>query len=321
MTVVWSTKELTFVRRIIPPALILALLTVSCSAASDPVLRRRPLVVATTSILGDVTASAFEGLVDVEVLIAGTQDPHSYRASPDQVGLIHAADLVVANGLGLEEALLDLLEAAAADGARVVYLGDVIDPIAGGEDHGEEDGHEEGDPHFWLDPLRMAVAVRYLGEQLAVLLPADAATVEAAAESYASRVEDVDSTIRRLTGSVPAPDRRLVTNHDSLAYFAAAYGYTILGTVIPGTSTLAEASASDLADLVVQMRSVGTPAIFVESNRPARLAEVVAEEVGHTVRVVRLYTGTLGAPGTGADTYIGLLRTNAELIVQALTNT
>jgi zinc/manganese transport system substrate-binding protein len=304
------------VRNLIPAVIAISMLAMACGGAPDSSPPDdAPTIVATTSILGDVVAEAFGDDVIVDVLMAGTQDPHSYRASPDDVARVREADLVVANGLGLEEALTDILNGAAADGTRVLFVGDFLTPLP---IRGSEGSGGEFDPHFWFDPGRMERAVDLVAAELLTIDPLRAETWRDGASAYKDSLRAVDRDIREMVGGLPPDARTLVTNHDSLNYFADAYGFIIKGTVIPGSSTLAEPSASDLADLVDLIRKEDIRAVFADTTRPVRLAEVVADEVGHDVAVVELFTGSLGPPGSGADSYVGYLRTNAQLIVQAL---
>jgi zinc/manganese transport system substrate-binding protein len=153
---------------------------------------------------------------------------------------------------------------------------------------------------------------------MAAVDPAGARMWRDGAAEYQDLLRAVDADIREMVAAVPETDRKLVTNHDSIRYFADAYDFTIVATVIPGTSTLAEPSASDLADLIEIIHTEGIQVIFADTTRPTRLAEVVAAEAGPDVAVVELFTGALGGPDTGANTYLDYLQTNARLIVQAL---
>lgn len=304
--------------RLVATALAVLVASAACGSSPDSASPDdRPLVVAMTSILGGVIVEAFGDSLEVDVLIEGTLDPHSFHASPDQVARLRDADLVVANGLGLEEALADILESARDDGVRVIFLGDFIEPLPpAGDGPGDDPGAL--DPHFWLDPRRMAQTLEGLAEELADIDPARAVPWRDAAAAYRDRLLELDAEIRALLSPIPDTSRKLITNHDALRYFADAYGFTIVGTVIPGATTVAEPSASDLADLVALIRHEGIDAIFAETTRPARLAEVVAAEAGRNVEVVELYTGSLGEPGSAAATYPGYLRINAERILRAL---
>ena len=300
---------------------IAAMLVVTACADGGQAPRAddRPRVVATTGIIGDVVSATFGSAVVVDVLMPGSQDPHSYRASPDQVTLIYEADLVVANGLGLEEALDDILDAALRDGVTVIRLGDVVSPLeaSGHEDADHDSEGETGsvDPHFWFDPVRMERAIEYLAAALDDAAPGTWAELSVA---YRMQLRDLDLEIESMVAAIPEPDRRLVTNHATLGYFADRYGFATVGSVFSGTSTLAEASAKDLAALIELVQTTHVRAIFSDATRPAYLAEVIADESDTDIAVVELFTGALGEAGSGADTYLGYMSTNAALIVGAL---
>lgn len=168
-----------------------------------------------------------------------------------------------------------------------------------------------------MDPLRVAEAARLIAGELAAL----DSTKEwrARADAYAAELGELDEEIQGILASIPAEKRKLITNHDSLGYFADRYGFEVVGTVIPGGTTLAEPSSAGLARLVEEMEEEGVNAIFAETIEPTALAEALAAEVGPEVQVVEIYSGSLGEPGSGADTLIGMLRTNARLIAAALT--
>jgi zinc/manganese transport system substrate-binding protein len=245
--------------------------------------------------------------------------PHDYQASAQQAAALQSADLVVANGLALEEGLIDLLASAEADGANILTLAPLLDPIpfSGGvpeDDH--DDDHGGDDPHVWLDPIRMAEAGRLIAAQLRAIDPS--VDWEARAQAYAGELETADDQIRAILDEVQASDRKLVTNHGSFGYFALRYDFDVIGIVIPGGSTLADPSSAALTDLVDEIVAQGVPAIFGETTESTALAEAIADESGATVQVVQLYTGSLGEAGSGAETLIDLLVTNAERIAAAL---
>lgn len=285
-------------------------------------------VVATTSILGDIVSNVVGDAGTVEVLMGPGVDPHSFQASAAQAASLRQADLVVANGLQLEESLGDTLDAALEDGASVVYVAEELDPIpfqgADGHDDGEEaphgeDDHEELDPHVWLDPQRMAAGVQVIAEAIAQVddtLPD--ADWQARGEAGAQEIERLDAEVEDIL-AVVAPDRReLVTNHDSLEYFAQRYDFDVVGTVIPGTSTQVDTSAESFTQLAEVLDARDVSAIFTDAGTSDRLATALVEETGRDVDVVVLYTGALGEPGSGAETYVDLMRFNAEAIATAL---
>jgi zinc/manganese transport system substrate-binding protein len=288
-----------------------------------------PRVVATTSILGDVMRHVVGEPSRVEVLMPVGADPHSFQASAAQAVAMREADLVVVNGLGLEEGLRTVIEAAEADGVTVVEAASFVEALPFGYEqansgHEVEEGVEEGDahgtldPHIWTDPARMADVVSGLGEALASADPACADRWRAAAEDYREELLSLDGEIEAILAVIPPERRKLVTSHHAFGYFADRYGFELVGAIIPGGATLAAPSPADLAALVETLRSEGVRAIFAETTQPADLAEALAAELGEGVEVVSLYTGSLGESGSGADTYVGMQRVNAERIAAAL---
>ena len=308
----------------------------------------KPLVVATTPILGDLVSQVGGDTVDVEVLIPLGADPHDFEPSAAQAARLRDASLIVANGLGLEENLESTLEGARKDGITVFEVGEGVDPIAiaaeqnaadehsedghthedehGEEGHAEEKtttedthGHGAEDPHFWLDPERMATAASLVAGQLATTTGLDAAGFQSRAGSYADAANAAMAEATEILAIVPADQRKMVTNHDALEYFAQRFNLEIIGTVIPGGSTMAEPSAADLKDLVQLIKANNVKALFSESTVSSKLIETVSREVGSQVQVVELSTDTLGEPGSPTATYPGLIITTARLIANGLT--
>lgn len=292
-------------------------------------------VVATTSILGDIVGELVADDGEVSVIMPPGADPHSFQASAADAALLRDATMVVAIGLDLEEALVSMLESAREDGAHVLEIAEHLDPIefgasAGGphahddshlEDHALEDDHAHGpeDPHVWFDPIRMADAVGLIARELDGVAPSEAWA--ARADAYVTELLAVHDDLVAIFDEIPEERRVLVTNHDALGYLAHRYGFQVLGTVIPGSSTQAEADPRSFSRLITVVEQARVPAVFAENTDSTRLAEQLASEVGRSdlqLEVVRLYTDALGPHGSGAETYLGLLRTNAQLIADAL---
>ena len=181
----------------------------------------------------------------------------------------------------------------------------------------EEDAFAEGDPHVWFDPTRVITMVDTIAADLTTLDPDGAATYEARRDAYQTELRALDTAIATAIATIPEERRKLVTSHDALAYFADRYELTVVGTVIPGLETTAEPSAKQVAELLTLIDRESVPAIFAENTANPSLAEELASEAGVTV-VDDLYTDSLGDAGSGADTYLGLMRTDAILIVEAL---
>jgi zinc/manganese transport system substrate-binding protein len=295
-------------RPVLNLVLVVSLLgTAACSAgeragAGDD----RPTVVVTTSVLGDMVRRVAGDDAAVEVIEPIGADPHEFSPSTRQAEAMADADLLVVNGAGLEQSMHGVI-----DEAHAVF--DVADHV-----HRRTIGTEV-DPHVWTDPHEMAIAMRALGTQVAALPRVDRATVDRQAEAYARRLDALDAEITEILAPIPAGDRKLVTNHDAFGYFAARYDLEVIGAVVPSLTTSASASASDLEALAALIRTEHVPAVFAETTQPAKLARALADEVGGAVQVVELYTESLGEPGSGADTYVGMLRTDAHRIAEALT--
>ncbi|HJR24653.1 MAG TPA: metal ABC transporter substrate-binding protein [Acidimicrobiales bacterium] len=263
-------------------------------------------IVVTSSIAGDVVRNLVGGDVAIEVLMPPNADPHDFAPSARQASHLRDADVVVVNGLGFEAGLDDAIDAAGDDGAAVVALAELAPDLLG------------DDPHVFTDPARMAVATAALAEELADTVEGlDTPAYRERATAYVEDLEALDAEVEQVLASIPAERRVLVTNHDVFGYFAERYGFEVLGSIIPGGDTLAEPSADELADLAAAIDAAGVPAIFAESSAPTRLADALAGE-GADVEVVELYTESLGEPGSGADTYVELVRTNAQRIAAAL---
>ena len=216
-------------------------------------------------------------------------------------GALSDAALVVANGGGLEELLGDTLDAVADEGTPVLTLFDHVGDGA--------------DPHLWFDPTLVADC-RADDRGGACRRRRRRTDHEQCVDDVTGELEALDAELAEILSAVPVDRRLLVTNHDALGQFADRYDLDILGTVIPGSSTLAEASPAELDQLSADIESAGVPAIFTEALDSTDDATTLAERLG--VHVVTLYTDSLGEEGSGAETYDELMRFNATAIADAL---
>ncbi|WP_210649873.1 zinc ABC transporter substrate-binding protein AztC [Nocardioides sp. SYSU D00065] len=284
-----------------------------CSAGSDD---GRPDVVVTTNILGDVVRAVVGEQADVTVLMRPNADPHSFEISAQEAALLRSADLVVSNGLGLEEGLQRHLDAAADDGRKMFVAGDHVDVL----EYSAEEGVEGGapDPHFWTDPARMLDVVDGLAAALGDVEGLDADELEQRTADYRSELEELDAEMARAFAGIPDERRSLVTNHHVFGYLADRFDFRVVGAVVPGGTTLASPSAADLDDLAGAIEDAGVPTIFAESSQPDRLVQVLADEAGVDVQVVELFTESLTGPGEGAETYLDMQRANTERITSGL---
>jgi len=184
----------------------------------------------------------------------------------------------------------------------------------GGHDHADH-GHGLEDPHYWFDPVRVKLVVNDIAARLSVLDPDRGDMFWANATAYNAKLDELHSWTEQQVSAVPEENRLLVTSHDSFGYFANLYGFEVIGVVLSITTDV-EPSAGDLADLVEEVKEEGVPVVFGETTVSERLASAVAKESG--AELVRLYSGSLGPDGSGAETYIGMIRTNVERIVEGL---
>lgn len=258
-----------------------------------------PRIVVTTAVLGAVVRDVVGDRARVEVLMPNGVDPHDFQPSARDAERLAGADLVVENGLDLEEGLHEALDRAGEAGVPRFAVTDHV-PLrevggpehADGDGYGDEHGHGAEDPHVWLDPVRMARVATALAPVVARATGVDVAD-RAAAER--TRLLALDRDLRAEAATVPPTRRRLVTGHESMGYFAERYGFTLAGAIVPSLSSQAEPSAGRLADLVALVRAEGVPAVFSEIGTPPSVARALADDAG--VRVVEVASHTLPSDG------------------------
>jgi len=264
-------------------------------------------VIASTSIVGDVVANVGGDAIDLKVLIGIGQDPHSYEPTPRELTSVERAHVIFVNGQHLEEGLMHVIEQISK--VPVVPVSAGIEPL------------ESGDPHFWTDPTNVMVWVENIEDVLSRADPPNHKVYERNAGVYRAKLRDLDDRIRQLVTRIPAKDRKLVTDHHMIRYFADEYGFKVMGSILPSTSTNAEASAGETAKLVELLRKEGVTSIFVGATAGRglqRLADAVTREIGAEVQILTLLTGTLAPRGQKGDTYLGYIEFNVAQIVKGL---
>lgn len=284
-------------------------------------------VIASTSLIGDVVSQVGGTTIDLTTLMAPGQDPHSYEPGAQELTAVAQADVIFVNGWDLEESLAKNLETIGGD-VPVIPISANIMPLEPGEaDHeeGEESAeadheHGEADPHVWFNVAHVKQWTENSAQVLSSLDPANAAAYQENADIYLTQLTELETEITAQIAAIPQANRILVTNHDSLGYFAQAYDFEVLGTVIPGSSTVAEPSASDLAELIEVMNEHNVCTIFTETTVSDNLSQTVTAELDNcdSVTIVPLYTGAVGAAGSGAENYIDMMRANVAAVVTGL---
>jgi zinc/manganese transport system substrate-binding protein len=286
----------------------IALLAAGCSgggAAPDPGVASGqgvPSVVVTYPVLGAVVADLVGDRATVTVLMGNGVDPHDWSPSAKDIERVEKADLVVANGLNLEEGLEKALVEAEKRGVVVFRATDhvTVRQRATGE---SSSGPEAGaDPHFWVDPLAMRDVVLALAPALAAV----GVDVADRAPALATRLAELDAATRTTLSVVPEARRLLVTGHESMGYFADRYGFRLVGAVVPGLTSQGEVAAGQLADLRAAIEAAGVTVIFTEIGTPSSVVEAIGRETG--AAVVLLPSHTLPADGTYAS-FIGQIAT------------
>jgi len=264
----------------------------------------RPDVVATTTEAADLARHVAGDRADVHGLLAPNSDPHEYEPRPGDIRALAGADLVVRSG-GDVDAWLSGAVDSAGSGAPVLDLLDHVGP-------------EGDDPHWWQDPRRAERAVGEIAAALAAADPDGAPGYERRATAYRDRLRELDASVARCIGAIPPERRKLVTTHDALGYYARRYGLEVIGTVIPGLTTQAQASAGDLAELTATIRRERVPAIFAETSVNPKVEKAIARETG--ARVGRpLWADSLGRRGSRGATYVGAIQANTDAIAEGLT--
>jgi ABC-type Zn uptake system ZnuABC Zn-binding protein ZnuA len=285
-------------------------------------------VVATYSILGDVVAAVGGEDIVLTVLVPGEGDPHVYEPTPQDLIALAEADILFENGLELEPWIDALYESSGSRAVRVpVSEGvDVLEFVGHhhhdhDHDHGHDHDHAHGefDPHTWMSPRNVMVFVANIRDALAAADPANAERYAARAEAYLAELEALDAYIVEQLARIPEANRVLVATHELFAYFARDYGFTLLDTPLASVTTAAEPAAGQIALVIEEIRELGVPAIFVENVGNAALIERIASEAGVVV-APPLFTHGLGPAGSGAETYLTMMRYNIDTIVEALSS-
>ncbi len=297
---------------------VLAGAATGCAGGGD----ERPRVVVTTNILGDITREIVGDEADVRVLMKPNADPHSFGLSAVQAAELENADLVVYNGLGLEENVLRHVEAARESGVATFAAGEAADPLTfhTGQEGGPAEEAGEPDPHFWTDPDRVRKAAGLIADQVAEHVDGvDEKAVRANAARYDGQLADLTAWMEKSFAAVPEDRRALVTNHHVFGYLADRFGFRVIGAVVPSGTTLASPSSSDLRSLTQAMEKAHVRTVFADSSQPTRLAEVLRQEMGGDVDVVSLYSESLTEKGKGAGTYLQMMRANTSAMADGLT--
>ncbi|MBD1916564.1 MULTISPECIES: metal ABC transporter substrate-binding protein [Cyanophyceae] len=331
-------------------AIALAVGLVGCSGNGGPVAESEaeapvaqadsPVVVATTSVLCDLTQQIAETTVALTCLLDPGTDPHTYQVKPSDRQALEQADLILYDGYGSAPTLIEMVEESATEATRVaVYEQAVPTPLMGeahDHDHSDEAVHAEGDehnldhdhsatadadsvpdPHIWHSATHNAAMISVIADRLAETNPVHADLYAENASRLGTQFEGIDRWIQTQVATVPADQRQLVTTHNSFGYFANAYGFEVKGA-LSGLSTDEKPTPGTLTALVEQVKAAQVPAIFAETTTNPQLIETVAKDAGVTVAEQPLFVEGPGGPGSAAETMQDVLVVNTCVVVEAL---
>jgi ABC-type Zn uptake system ZnuABC Zn-binding protein ZnuA len=280
---------------------------------AQPAVHAGPRVVASTSVFADlVQRVGGDRLASVQSVVPAGVDVEDYDPRPGDLQTVAQADLLVMNGLALDRWVPKLVESA-NPGIATLVLSDGL-PVLGVGVSEDEDISDNGNPHFWLDPNYAKVYIQRIHDRLVAIDPDGAPVYDSNTTAYLAQLDVLDQWIQQQVATVPPEDRKLVTFHEAYPYFAARYGFELIGVITPSPGQ--EPSAGELAQLIATVKAAHVKAVFSEAQFSPRLVQTLAQEAGVQQVVSDLYNDSLGDPP--ADSYIGMMRYNLERIVQAL---
>ncbi len=266
-------------------------------------------VVASFTVLADMAKQVGGDHVKVTSLVGPDGDPHSFEPSPKDSVALRNADVVIVSGLGME-GWMDRLVTASGYKGKVIVASQGINTRSM-----EEDGKSITDPHAWNSAANGAIYAENISAALVAADPQDAATIRKSGDSYAARLKQLDSWAKKRFADVPQAKRKVLTSHDAFGYFGEAYGVTFLAPV--GFSTEAQASASDVASLIKQLKDEHISTYFIENQTDPRLVKQIASATGAKPGG-ELYPEALSGPGGPASTYEKAFKHNVNTIANSM---
>lgn len=296
-------------RSIWPILALLLVIACACAPQNASGHTEGTTVLATTTVLADLARNVAGDRPVVETLLPRGTDPHAFEPTPADVVKISNSVVLITNGAGYEGFLARVL-------ANTERSGPVIEASSGLPIFRGGEAGNEPDPHLWLDPHNVIEYVHNIERGLSATYPDSAHVFAANATTYIGRLEDLDTWILEQVSIIPPERRLLVTNHETLHYFADRYGFQVVVTALRSVSSDAAVSAGELAQAVDEIRASGAPAVFLDEVESSRLATQISQETGVIiVKDLHLESLTDGPP---AATYLDMMRHNVSRIVEAL---
>jgi len=304
-------------RRLVATLIFLLVASAACGGASSTPSASTSgyRVVATTSVFADLARLALGDAVQIESIVPAGIDVHTFEPAPSDAAKIAAADLILMNGLGLDEWVLSLVEAAHKGSADLLRLGEGLDASDGWTylTPASSSASRAYDPHVWLDPSGAALYMQHIVDRVTHDRPDLTDRIRSTSKAGFAALHVLDAEVRSLFAAIPEQHRKIVTFHDAFGYYARAYGITIVGVAIASPGQ--DPSAREIAALIDAIRAAGVTTVFSEVQFPSKVLNSIAAETGATV-LADLYSDALGAaPG---DTYLCAMRANATAIAASM---
>jgi zinc/manganese transport system substrate-binding protein len=303
-----------------PLARAIALIVIGSAAlsacgpdASDSGAGTTLRVVATTTQIGDMARNVAGGEAAVTTILAPNADAHDFEPTPKDAEAVAAATIVLANGRDLDP-WIDGVVAGSGTSAKPVIVTEGVPMVPGGEKS------PDGDPHVWFDPRNAEAMVNRIAAAMSDSRPAKASAFRANADAYITEIRSLDAQLATRIAAIPRARRVIVTDHDAFGYLARRYDIRVLGAAIPSQATTAEPSAREISELIALIRREGVRVVFPEASVNAGLARRIAGESGARLGGA-LYSDSLGPAGSGADTYLSMMRTNIESMAAGMSGT
>ncbi|NCQ91313.1 MAG: zinc ABC transporter solute-binding protein [Microcystis aeruginosa LG13-03] len=284
---------------------------VACNPSVNTTNNQKPKVISTSTIIADLTARVGGEEIDHQDILKPGDDPHVYEPVPADSVALEKADLILYNGYNLEPGLIKMINSTGIK-AKKVAVGEAIKPL-----QLEKEGQKVPDPHVWGSAKNGIIMVEKIRDQLIELSPEDKEIFTENAAQLIRELENLDRWITAAIETIPPSQRQLVTTHDAFQYYAHAYGLKVAGTLI-GISTEEQPSAQTVKNLADAIKNLRVAAIFAETTINPALITTVAEEAGVKLAPQQLYSDSIGAVGTGGDSYVKMLRENTRSIVESL---
>jgi manganese/zinc/iron transport system substrate-binding protein len=296
--------------------MLVLLLSLGACQQKESQTNGKPLIVATTGMLGDLASRLCGGFADVQVLMGPGVDPHLYKASQGDMQLISSASVILYNGLHLEGKMVEVLEKSSRS-KPVLAAGTFVDTDA---ILNSENSGAASDPHIWMDVNIWLQAVSGIADSLQGLFPAAAGEIAKSKTNYVNELKVLDLEVDSLIQLIPVESRVLITSHDAFRYFGSAYGMEVKG--LQGISTVSEYGLRDVSNLSDLIISRKIKSVFVETSVSSKSLESVVsscKKQGWDVSIGgTLYSDSMGESGTPEGTYVGMIRHNAQTISNSL---